>query len=142
MRLWTLHPRYLDAKGLVAAWREALLAQKVLLGETSGYRNHPQLMRFREQDRPVQAIAAFLATLAAEANRRGYRFDNSKIIPAAFKGQIDETSGQLRYEWEHLKRKLELRSPDLHDRYRNVAMAEPNPLFNIVPGDVKNWEKV
>ncbi|HKX52383.1 MAG TPA: pyrimidine dimer DNA glycosylase/endonuclease V [Nitrosospira sp.] len=37
MRLWTLHPRYLDTKGLVAAWREALLAQKVLSGLTSGY---------------------------------------------------------------------------------------------------------
>jgi len=30
MRLWSLHPRYLDAKGLVALWREGLLAQKVL----------------------------------------------------------------------------------------------------------------
>jgi hypothetical protein len=27
MRIWTVHPRYLDPKGLVAAWREALLAQ-------------------------------------------------------------------------------------------------------------------
>jgi len=25
MRLWTLHPKYLDARGLVALWREGLL---------------------------------------------------------------------------------------------------------------------
>jgi len=141
MRLWTLHPRYLDAKGLVAAWREALLAQKVLQENTSGYRHHPQLIRFRSQDRPVQAIAAFLVTLATEANRRGYHFDSSKITPATFKGQIEETNGQLRYEWEHLKRKLKFRSPDLYDRYRDVAIVEPNPLFIIVPGNVRDWEK-
>ncbi|MEN6399799.1 MAG: pyrimidine dimer DNA glycosylase/endonuclease V, partial [Rectinema sp.] len=29
MRLWTLHPQYLDQKGLTAAWREGLLAKKV-----------------------------------------------------------------------------------------------------------------
>ena len=142
MRLWTLHPRYLDAKGLVAAWREALLAQKVMLGETSGYKHHSQLTRFRMQERPVEAIAAFLSTLAAEAKLRGYHFDDRKIIPATFKGQIEETSGQLQYEWEHLKRKLALRSPDLYDRYRCVAIAEPNPLFKIIPGKVRDWEKI
>lgn len=31
-----MHPRYLDAKGLVALWREALLVQAVLRGETRG----------------------------------------------------------------------------------------------------------
>jgi hypothetical protein len=46
MRLWSVHPRYLDRQGLTAAWREALLAQKVLTGTTRGYRNHPQLVRF------------------------------------------------------------------------------------------------
>jgi hypothetical protein len=138
MRLWTLHPRYLDARGLVAVWREALLAQKVLLGATSGYKHHPQLIM---QDEPVSAIATFLNFLAAEAKLRGYRFDGSKITPARFNGQIEETSGQFQYEWLHLKRKLKLRSPELYNRYRDVAIAEPNPLFSIVPGDVREWEK-
>ena len=48
MRIWSLHPRYLDAKGLVAVWRETLLAKHVLEGKTKGYKNHPQLNRFRE----------------------------------------------------------------------------------------------
>ena len=43
MRLWSIHPRYLDSMGLVALWREALLAQAVLRGETKGYKFHPQL---------------------------------------------------------------------------------------------------
>ena len=142
MRLWTLHPCYLDAKGLVAAWREALLAQKVLSGATSGYKHHPQLTRFRMQGEPVQAIATFLTFLAAEANLRGYYFDNSKLTPSRFNGQIEETIGQLQYEWLHLKRKLEHRSPDQYNRYRDIAIVEPNPLFTIVPGDVRDWEKI
>jgi len=141
MRLWTLHPRYLDAKGLVAAWREALLAQKVLSGQTTGYTRHPQLVRFRMQTEPVQAIARFLDFIAAEAALRGYRFDTSKIMPTIFNGHIHETSGQLHYEWLHLKRKLALRSPDRYERYSEIEIAEPNPLFKIVPGDVRDWEK-
>lgn len=35
MRLWSLHPSYLDAVGLVALWREGLLARKVLQGHIS-----------------------------------------------------------------------------------------------------------
>src|SRR5579862_5032823 len=79
MRLWTLHPKYLDAKGLVALWREALLAQKVLRGKTKGYRHHPQLARFKAHENPVVALAAYLREVHKEAKRRGYAFDGSKI---------------------------------------------------------------
>ena len=56
MRLWSIHPRSLDARGLVALWREGLLARKVLRGRTRGYRHHPQLQRFRDLRDPVAAI--------------------------------------------------------------------------------------
>ena len=72
MRLWTVHPSYLDARGLVALWREALLAQKVLLGKTKGYKAHPQLARFREAGDPVAVIASYLAAVHQEAAARGY----------------------------------------------------------------------
>ncbi|MGP1680491.1 MAG: pyrimidine dimer DNA glycosylase/endonuclease V [Giesbergeria sp.] len=36
MRLWSLHPQYLDSKALVALRREGLLAQAVLAGLTRG----------------------------------------------------------------------------------------------------------
>src|SRR5258705_13480398 len=88
MRLWTVHPRYLDPKGLVAAWREALLAQKVLVGTTRGYRHHPQLTRFQEQADPLATIATFLGGIADEAESRGYHFNASKIYSRRFVGQI------------------------------------------------------
>ena len=119
MRLWTVHPRYLDSKGLVAAWREGLLAQKVLSGGTRGYRSHPQLLRFR-----------------------GYRFDATKISERRFAGRIKETEGQLQYEWSHLKAKLRRRAPQLARQFRSVASPEAHPLFRIVPGDVREWEKI
>jgi len=95
MRLWTVHPWYLDPKGLVAAWREALLAQKVLAGATKGYRHHPQLVRFQEQPDALAAIASFLAGIADEAETRGYRFDATKIPLCRCRGRIPETRGQL-----------------------------------------------
>ena len=141
MRLWTLHPRYLDAKGLVAAWREALLAQKVLQGKTCGYLHHPQLARFRSHPKPVPAIAAFLAGLADEASRRGYHFDASKISRPKFRGQMSETRGQILYEWKHLRAKLRTRAPEAHRHLRGIKTPEPHPLFRIIPGQVKDWER-
>jgi hypothetical protein len=141
MRLWTVHPRYLDAKGLVAAWREALLAQKVLRGSTRGYRHHPQLARFRSHPRPVRAMATFLTGIAEEAQRRGYHFDRSKISRQKLANQMEETSGQLLYEWEHLRSKLRTRAPELYRRFKSVKRPEPHPLFRIVPGGIRDWER-
>jgi hypothetical protein len=142
MRLWTLHPRYLDAKGLVAAWREALLAQKVLRGETRGYVNHPQLARFRAHGQPVRAIATFLEGIADEARRRGYRFDESKISRRRTQRRIRETRGQLLYEWKHLLAKLRIRSPKTYRLLRGLKKPQAHPLFRIVAGGVNDWERV
>lgn len=140
MRLWTIHPRYLDAKGLVAAWREALLAQKVLAGKTRGYTQHPQLLRFRATSNPAAAIGAFLAALAEEAKARGYSFDATKIEQPRWRGKITETRGQLHYEWAHLLRKLAHRAPPLHAKWAALKTPETHPLFKIVDGDVRDWE--
>ena len=140
MRLWTIHPQYLDTKGLLAAWREGLLAQKVLLGQTRGYTRHPQLERFRKQS-SVQCIACYLIGLANEARRRGYNFDRTKISVRIFKGKLTETRGQLLFEWSHLKRKLRRRSPKIYRQCCNIAMPRAHPLFRIVPGPIQEWEK-
>jgi pyrimidine dimer DNA glycosylase len=141
MRLWTIHPRYLDAKGLVAAWREGLLAQKVLSGATKGYRHHPQLLRFQAHSEPIAVIATFLTGLAEEARNRGYRFDAKKISRERCDEQIQETSGQLLYEWKHLQAKLRTRAPLIARQFRGITVPEPHPLFRIVPGDVRVWER-
>jgi Pyrimidine dimer DNA glycosylase len=141
MRLWTLHPRYLDPQGLVAAWREGLLAQKVLAGRTRGYRHHPQLARFYAQADPLAAIAAFLAGIADEATARNYKFNTAKISRRKFKGQISETDGQLFYEWKHLRKKLRARSPRQFREIQKIKAPEPHPLFQIVPGEIREWER-
>jgi hypothetical protein len=141
MRLWTVHPRHLDRQGLVAAWREGLLAQKVLRGETRGYTRHPQLARFRAHPDPVGVIATYLALLAREAGRRGYVFDVTKISTPRFAGRLVETRGQLLFEWKHLKRKLRLRSPQVYRECCRQGCLRANPLFRIVHGPVRDWEK-
>ena len=141
VRLWTLHPRYLDAKGLVALWREGLLARAVLRGATRGYRNHPQLERFRAHRSPLAAINTYLRAVALEAEKRGYSFDRQKIGPGRRGVALSSTQGQLAYEWKHLLRKLRVRSPGLYARWRRSARPEPHPLFEIVRGEVEPWER-
>lgn len=142
MRLWTLHPKYLDAKGLVALWREALLAQKVLQGATKGYKHHPQLHRFSKTKNPPAALATYLKAVQEEAVRRDYQFDDSKIGAQRSRGKLKETRGQLLYEWAHLKRKLKQRDPNRLRELASVKIPAPHPLFKITPGEVRGWEKV
>jgi hypothetical protein len=142
MRLWTIHPQYLDAKGLVALWREALLAQKVLQGGTRGYRHHPQLSRFLATPRPAAALACYLIAVHEESVLRGYHFDASKIGLERFRGSIAETRGQLLYEWAHLRRKLAARDPKRFRASQTIVRPETHPLFRIIPGAVREWEKV
>ena len=141
MRLWTLHPRYLDSRGLVALWREALLAQAVLRGRTKGYRHHPQLLRFRNCDAPVAAVAQYLRVIQEEAQRRGYRFDRGKIARGSMDMSIDVRRGQITYEWGHLQAKLERRAPDWLEELGPMRHPDIHPLFRIVPGGVESWEK-
>lgn len=141
MRLWTLHPKYLDRQGLLGLWREALLAQAVLLGKTKGYRNHPQLERFRNQPDSVAAIASYLEEIHLEGKRRRFRFDGRKIHRRKNNKQIIETDGQLLYEWQHLKVKLKNRDPLLFANYEKEKQPLPHPIFRIIPGGPRNWER-
>jgi len=142
VRLWTLHPKYLDRAGLLALWREALLAQAVLRGATRGYRRHPQLIRFQNHAEPGAAIAVYLADIFSEAARRGYRFNPAKIGPRRNVPAIPVTRGQILYEREHLLAKLALR--DVGTRRVLAETDEPDlhPLFRIREGGIEPWEKM
>jgi Pyrimidine dimer DNA glycosylase len=141
MRLWSLHPSLLDRAGLVALWREALLAQKVLAGATKGYRHHPQLDRFRQSGHPNRTIASYLWSVADEARERGYAFDVSKIAMRRGTVTIPVTNGQLAFELAHLKQKLRQRDPK---RLQLVSKREPvkvNSMFKAVDGPIAPWER-
>lgn len=140
MRIWSIHPQHLDAKGLVALWREALLAQKVLRGETRGYRSHPQLKRFKTHPDPLAAIAAYLQEVQREAVRRGYNFDASKILRKGKAARMSVTDGQVGYELAHLKAKLKVRDKAAHERLVNAGAPSIHPLFTVVSGGIEDWE--
>lgn len=142
MRLWSIHPKYLDKIGLVALWREALLAQKVLEGRTKAFKKHPQLRRFRASKSPLSSIRNYLLEIYREGKRRGYDFRKEKIKgePKA-KRKIKVTSGQLKYEFEHLMRKLKKRAPEIYGKIKEIRKVTGNPAFRIVRGDIESWEK-
>lgn len=142
MRLWSLHPHYLDSKGLVAAWREALLARAALGGLTRGYRAHPQLARFATCSSPEDAINAYLNGLYAEARKRGFEFDPTKLRDIARGKCLIVTSGQVAFELEHLRSKLRVRDPKrLKLLPRSGDPVELHPLFRGVPGPIADWER-
>ncbi|MFT0848266.1 pyrimidine dimer DNA glycosylase/endonuclease V [Actinomycetaceae bacterium L2_0104] len=169
MRIWSLHPSHLDRMGLVACWRETLLAQAVLAGKTRGYQHHPQLQRFRAAPNPLVTVGAYLSGIAAEAEDRGYNFNTARILqpgsplvslpgqvaaanqpsaaddsPAAHQtqvvAQLPVTAGQLDYEWQHLLRKLHERSPQDATELETLSPS-PHSLFYVVPGDIEEWER-
>ena len=140
MRLWSLHPSILDRAALVACWREGLLAQKVLAGETRGYTRHPQLERFRACGEPLEAIGHFLSALRTEATARSYRFDGSRIRrPDAESPVIPVTEGQLDYEFGHLRAKVAVRDAAWLARLADPRRAAPS--FVVVPGGIAEWER-
>lgn len=140
MRIWSLHPSYLDAKGLVALWRETLLAKHVLLGKTKGYTNHPQLNRFKACKYPVDAIDHYLVHIWKEAQQRGYNFDASKINLKCKKVNLPVTDGQVDFELRHLRKKLEQRDTNKLTALKKIKQYTPHPMFKVVPGSIEEWE--
>jgi len=145
MRIWSISPEYLDRRGLVALWRETLLARKVLEEQTKGYKNHPQLERFKEADDPLAYINEYLDSIYQEARKRGYNFDASKI--SLLKKQLKDitvSNGQVNYEFNHLLRKLEQRDFGQFSKIKDIdrTQIKTNKIFKVVEGKIENWEKV
>jgi hypothetical protein len=144
MRLWSIHPKHLDTKGLLALWREGLLALSVLQGQTKGYTRHPQLERFRKCAHPVPALQAFLTEVQRDATRRGYRFNAEKIgePTANFEGtnKITVTTAQIQFETTHLMKKLRARSPKIAEELAESEVLL-NPVFTAIPGPIEPWER-
>ena len=136
-----MHPKYLDSKGIVALWREGLLALAVLRGNTKGYTRHPQLERFRREKNPIESMKCYLWHISLEAGSRGYKFNPAKIQKRENVQPVKVTAGQLLYELEHLRKKLRTRSPEKYDEIEPLKVPDPHPLFKRIPGQIEAWEK-
>ncbi len=140
MRIWSLHPKYLDSKGLVALWRETLLAKHVLEGKTKGYKNHPQLKRFKAVKNPIEVINQYLSEIYIEASNRNFNFDKQKINWDFTKVKMNVTVGQLNYEVSHLLNKLQTRDIKKFEELYTNTIFETHPLFQLVDGVIEKWE--
>ncbi len=140
MRIWSLHPQYLDTKGLVALWRETLLAKNVLAGNTKGYKNHPQLLRFKNTENPLDAVNQYLSEVFHEATRRNYNFDRKKINWNFKSTILKVTQGQMEYERNHLLKKLQTRNPKKFEEIKASDTFITHTLFRVEEGEVEEWE--
>jgi hypothetical protein len=141
MRLWSIHTKYLDSIGIVALWREGLLAKKVFQGRTKGYRHHPQLIRFRSHRSPIACIESYLRSVWIEAVRRGYSFDKRKLGRHRRVHLIPISMRQLEFELDHLRRKLSVRNVEQFSILAKVKKPSPHPLFKVRKGAVEEWER-
>lgn len=141
MRLWSIHPKYLDAKGITALWREALLAQRVLRGETTAYAHHPQLERFYAHSQPRRAIATYLAGVYEDSLYRDYHFNRELMGHGRTTQLIPVPSGQIEYEFRYLMAKLKRRAPQLYEQWKDLNNPESHPFFTISPGPIATWER-
>lgn len=140
MRIWSIHPEHLDAKGLVALWRESLLARHVLEGHTKGYQNHPQLLRFKTVRDPLNSINQYLSTVYHEAVKRGYKFNKNKINWDFRPVSLTVTKGQIEFERKHLLNKLLVRDKNKYHEVISQAELKAHPLFYIIDGEIEDWE--
>jgi hypothetical protein len=131
MRIWSLHPKYLDSKGLVALWRETLLAKRVLEGKTKGYKNHPQLNRFKKAEFPIEAINQYLNEVYQEAVIRNFNFDKQKIDRKYRISKIPVTKEQVKYEVEHLLIKLKKRDYNKYKELKSKSTFDNHPIFEL-----------
>jgi len=81
----------------------------VLEGKTKGYKNDPQLSRFKKLEYPLAAITVYLYQIYLEAKKRDYKFDRAKIETKILKEKILVNSGQVSYELVHRLKKLNIR---------------------------------
>ncbi len=140
MRIWSIHPEHLDAKGLVALWRESLLAKHVLEGHTKGYQNHPQLLRFKKVINPLNCINQYLSSVYHEAVKRGYNFDKNKINWDYNPARLTVTIGQIEFERKHLLNKLFVRDKNKYHEVNSQVELKAHPLFRIIDGEIEDWE--
>jgi len=140
MRLWSIHPKYLDSKGLVAVWREGLLAQKCLAGQTRGYNNHPQLNRFKDTPTPMHAIGSYLKGIYEEAAKRDYNFDLTKIVFENRRVELTVNNRQVEYEWQHYMNKIKVRDPDRYNKLFKIKVPDAHAMFEVVNGRIESWE--
>ena len=142
MRIWSIHPKYLDTKGFVALWRETLLAKTVLEGKTVGYRNHPQLDRFKKSNNPLDAINQYLSHIYDESIERHFAFDSTKFRKPIVPLFLTVSEGQIGYEFEHLLCKLKVREINLYKTLKGTTTILPHPMFKIIKGSIEKWEGV
>jgi hypothetical protein len=52
------------------------------------------------------------------------------------------TTKQLDYEMNHLLKKLQERDREKHSELKLVKIIDSHPLFNLIEGEIEDWEIV
>lgn len=142
MRIWSIHPSYLDSAGINGCWRESLLAQKILNGHNFSYKNHSQMKRFYSDRESLLAIGTYLYYIYLESVKRNYNYDFNKILYFNNNYKMQVTENQLLYEFNLLQWKLKKRNYKKYLENKNIKEIFPNNIFDVKEGQIESWEKI
>lgn len=113
--------------------------KNVLEGKTIGYKNHPQLIRFKNSENSVQVINQYLLAVYEESLTHGYHFNKAKFNIYFHPQTLTVTQGQIEYEMQHLLKKLKPRDFTKYNKLINQKNIEPHPIFKIIDGEIEEW---
>lgn len=154
MRLWTIHPKYLDGKRLTSQWKEGIQMMHIWkeIGENPepakrlGYVSHPQVRRLSNLLVADSGLISLLlhqhlTAVHEESVQRSYSF-NKKLIDDLAPDcknapKVYVTMGQVAYEFALMATK--------NNEWSQKVAIDPymlcNPIFQVVSGSIESWEK-
>jgi hypothetical protein len=141
MRIWSIHPKYLDSKELLNLWNETIQAKNEFLTKFSGHFSNKQLERFLDLKNPLEAINSYMSSIYREAVKRDFSVDDS-FMDWDFDDsiQIPVTAGQISHEISKLKSRLRERDEKKLQKLNGRTFLELHPIFYSVPGTIEEWE--
>ncbi|OQB09054.1 MAG: hypothetical protein BWY21_00959 [Parcubacteria group bacterium ADurb.Bin216] len=151
MRLWSIHPVYLDDIGLSRCYYEGIGGLKTMLG----MQRHPQLNRFKQSKDPVNNLKYYLIHVYTESVFREKDYKHFELLEdlclKSYKPDyIPVSNKQLEFEIRWLVGKMSTeRCYNSHQKierlmydYQNKNISSlTHHLFNVVDGEIEDWER-
>jgi len=120
MKIYLMHPSYLDSKRLVETWRSSVLIKNVLIGK--GGKNlfyNKYVCLFSRSHYPINFIIRYMIDVKAEADKRDFKFDSGLILSWSAK---ENRRWHVSMEEEQPNVKLEIKWPQLQQEARKLLL--------------------
>jgi len=138
MRVWDIHPGYLNRESLLGEHREVHAVFSIIINHKSGYARHPETMRWRDS---LGALVSRHDCLLEEMDFRGYRhLSPAPDIPGSPWPQvfIDPPAGQLSI----LEQKYRMKNPGRIPLPQNSQQLWAHHKYSVMARDPELYKSI